>query len=1294
MPLQFTEDAIRRLPPPIVAKLQSLIARIRRVLWLRGLFFTVAAAGAALLAVMAVDAAFDIESTLVRALLSASGLAAVAWVAWRHLVRPLRRTVSLAAVARLVEIRHPEMQERISTAVELLASDDPASYRGSEELLAEVVKSAVVDVDQVNPEAEFSSAPAVWPKRLALAAAAVLVLVLVIWPRHGSTLLARALLPFANIGSASSFELRVITKNVTVAAGEPVTILVAAKGKAARRVDLVRQTGGAEPATERLMPEVSAQVQPDETAFALHIPAAQESFTYHVTAGRARSEKFAITVLQRPEFDALQVTYTYPAYTGLAPKTDPDSAGDLMALVGTRVDVVGRLTRPATSATIVYDQTENQGPPATVGMDGTTPVVRWSAVLEPTTNYRWRMQIKGEQEIDGRPREGLLRSIADEPPAVVIDSPVDRELTLKPNDTLPVIYTAADDFGLAAVDLQLQLEGRGQTLVSAPLPDRDPTEAQLWHGTAKLDLSRLPLAGVNSIRLRVRVSDTLPADMTGPQTGVSDEVVIRLNWGAQSFAEQTVAKQEKQLRKEIDKLKNDLWDQRAKAEQKMWQLRERDDMKADQLQQLEQLTQRAAQTANQMKELADKMEKSAFAERAAALEKAAESMVQPASEDLQRIPQTDSRQERSQAAEAARDKLETAAKSLDSVLENLWQDQQQAQQVAKLDSLARQQQQLADQAREASPNQPPQTPATPENTPPNAQDTASTQPATQPPATSPENTAQQAQQQAQHQAQQQAQNSQQPQASAQPPPTPEEQAKAFEKWQQQQEQVQRDTQNFANQLENNNPQGRQDQLQALAEKAQSLAAQAEALAQQQDAVEQTTQSAQSQPTPAQTARAAQQQADISAKSAELAQQLQQLREQSRQELGQNGPALQNTQTAAQALEAAAETGQEATRELSRAASQQSQPQSANNPPAGAENQPAKSESGENQSGENQSGENQPGESQSGENQPGENQSGEKQSGENQASPAQSGETPASGAEMPSGSEPSGQPKNAPTEQNGQISSSTPSGSEPAGAEGQPTPATAEGAPEGTPASDAAAAGNGEPASAVAQTSQSLDAAAAALKEAAQALSAQASGLADEAKALANASSQTKQAAQAGQQAREAGQQAGQQAADQARQAGQNPQQAAQQAANAATAQSLGQNAAEPAQQAANNLALAAAHAAAAAQVSPEALQSQNMGQHGKPTQSQGQPSPNQNMANNPDQQSQQPGEASDKQSLQSTKGYELPPELAKLGITADDWARLRGLVQSNSDAADGDKIPAEYRDLVKGYFRALATGQK
>ena len=693
-------ENIERLPAAIVDKLRGVVARIRRVFWLRGAWLTVAAALAGVLAVMAVDALLDLESVAVRSVLSLAALTFALAVAWRFWVRPLSRRPSLASVARMVEIHHPEMEERISTAVELLGREHVAGTRGSEELLDAVVKSAVGDAVAVRPEAEFSSAAARWPKRLALAALVVLAGALAVWPFHTGILLLRALVPFADIGNASSFQLRMITRDLTVAEGDPLSLLVAARGRLKSRVDLHQVQSDGQRTIERMAEEVSSQAESGETVHSLHIPAAKTDFRYHVTAGRARTREFGVTVLKRPDVAMLRAAFTFPEYTGLPPRLDENSSGDFIALPGTRIDTTAVLTLPATAATLAYDQTEEAGPPVSIGRD--PPEARWSATLTPGMNIRWRLMLKGEQDIDGRSREGLIRAAEDLSPDVVIDSPLDRELSLRPNEILPVVYTAADDFGFSAVDLRVRIDGRAETVLPAALPAKDASIPQTWHGTAALDLSKLPLAGIDTVRLRLRVSDNLPSELNGPQTASSDELVIRLDWGARAFAEQTVAKQDELLRRELEKVRDDLHEERARADEKMHQLRNRDDLKPEHLEQLEQLTAQTAQTAVEMRQLAEKMEHSAFADRAGAIANAAEEMVQPASEALQQIPQSDDQQQRSDAAEQARNQLAEAIKATERALGNLPQDNQQAGQAAQLASLAQRQQQLANAARDAA----------------------------------------------------------------------------------------------------------------------------------------------------------------------------------------------------------------------------------------------------------------------------------------------------------------------------------------------------------------------------------------------------------------------------------------------------------------------------------------------------------------------------------------------------------------------------------------------------------------
>ena len=1205
----LTEDAIRRLPEPIVAKLRSLIARIRRVLWWRGCWLTLAALVASLIAVMAIDAAFDLESKLWRCLLSAAGLGVVSVVAWRTLIQPLRRTLGLAQVARMVEIHHPEMHERISTAVELLGSTDAASLRGSDELLAEVVKSAVIDVGTVTPEKEYSSLPMLWPKRLGAAALAILAVILIGWPFQGGILLARAVLPLANIGSATSSDLRMITQNATVVEGAPITLLVAAKGKSAQRLELRRESASSPdgPATstpqiERMVVQTNATgAQPGETVFALTLPRVPSSFRYAATSGRARSKEFFVEVLHRPDITNVSVRYTFPAYTGLAPKIDPDSLGDISAITGTMVEVTATLSHPAAAATLVYDQTENAGPDVSLVNEGPHPLARWSAELAPGMNYRWTLHPKGAGELLGKPASGTLKALEDLPPAVVIDSPIDRELSLRPNEWLPIVYSAADDYSLSAVDVIVKLDGRGTRIIPMPLPEKDPLVAQTWRGTAAVDLSKLPLAGANELFITLRVTDSLPPSLNGPQTATSDPILVRLNWGAESFARQTVNKQEEQLRRELEQLRTDLWDQQRQASEKARQLRDPEPMNSERLDQLEKLTARTALSASQLKEIAQKAQQSAFAERADAIAETAKTHVEGAATSLQKIPQSDQPEERSASAELAQNQLEKAARELDEILASFQQDRQEGQELGELASLAREQQSLADQAAQAAPNPPTPKPAatnseitaTRESTPPPTAPTApsetaapsapNTAPSPPPPAVANEATSN---------------------PLIDPAATPEQRTEAFERWLQHQDDVEHRSQNVANQFQQKLPLDRQSDLADLATQARDLAGQAAALAARQDQLAQQAQSA-GDSTPAAAAAAAppgsppaasaakaiemaREQGAVAATAGQLADSLKKLQHDSASTLKQNGKADVQAEAAAATLAAAATTGREASGSLAKE--------------AGVPLEPIPSE----------------------------------------ATPSVAAPAPNSGGPTP--------------------------GETPMPADSPPDARTSQ--------------------QAVKQTGESLDAAATALSEMARALTSQAEGAAAATQALSAATTQTKQASDAG----DAAQQAGREAAQQTLEKTQGSAEASMAAASAARLQSLAATAATPAQQAATHLAMAAATAQAAMGVPENALGQQNMGKKGSPKPGDGQQGQGQTAAEDKNS-SQKPGsEASDKAGLQTSQDYGLPPELAKLGMSPDDWSRLRGLITSGSDGtSEGSQVPAEYRELVKGYFRALST---
>ncbi len=187
------------LPQPIVKKLEAVIRRIRRVMLLRGLLGLAAAILATLLALMAVDASVILSSEAARWLLTLGGLAAILLAGAWFISRPLRWKIGLAAIAQVVETQHPELQERISSTVELrgLTGSGEAGGQtsprtlsaGSEELIAALAEEATLEAGHVDPRKEVSTRSA-RPFLLAAAAlAGVLGLIFALWPRHASVVL-------------------------------------------------------------------------------------------------------------------------------------------------------------------------------------------------------------------------------------------------------------------------------------------------------------------------------------------------------------------------------------------------------------------------------------------------------------------------------------------------------------------------------------------------------------------------------------------------------------------------------------------------------------------------------------------------------------------------------------------------------------------------------------------------------------------------------------------------------------------------------------------------------------------------------------------------------------------------------------------------------------------------------------------------------------------------------------------------------------------------------------------------
>jgi hypothetical protein len=257
------------LPEPIRQRLKAVISRVRGIQLLKGLFATAAALVISLLCVMAVDWAFNVESQTVRWALSLVALAVtlITFCCW--VVRPMSRKISLTNVARWVELHHPEMEERISTAVDLSGRSDA----GSRQLIDEIVKEAVSDAAHLNPRQELTVKAARRPIWTAGVAGALLGLLFLLFPSVAPMLLARAVAPFAKLGNARALQVRFLTPDKqTVIAGDAFSVEAAGKNARGQRAVIILEYPNGEQVREQMNEDGGVKAVEDETGYAFRLP--------------------------------------------------------------------------------------------------------------------------------------------------------------------------------------------------------------------------------------------------------------------------------------------------------------------------------------------------------------------------------------------------------------------------------------------------------------------------------------------------------------------------------------------------------------------------------------------------------------------------------------------------------------------------------------------------------------------------------------------------------------------------------------------------------------------------------------------------------------------------------------------------------------------------------------------------------------------------------------------------------------------------------------------------------------
>lgn len=192
----------------------------------------------------------------------------------------------------------------------------------------------------------------------------------------------------------------------------------------------------------------------------------------------------SMTVPGPPLIGDFVLTYRYPMYTGLTPRTVPGASGDLKALRGSLVEIVARSDRPLASANLVVNGVSR----IPVKVEGNS--LNGSIVLLEGGNYCFETTPPtpaGKEPLP--PQESDPHSITietDEYPSITLQAPEEVKVVME-KEKVGLQYRASDDFGLK--EIRLVLEGKG---VTKNLETFESTsDGQEYRGSYDWDLSAL-----------------------------------------------------------------------------------------------------------------------------------------------------------------------------------------------------------------------------------------------------------------------------------------------------------------------------------------------------------------------------------------------------------------------------------------------------------------------------------------------------------------------------------------------------------------------------------------------------------------------------------------------------------------------------------------------------------------------------------------------------------------------------------------------------------------------------------
>lgn len=457
-----------KVHPELRRKLEEITRQSRRVrraqCWSRfGLVTFLATATATLLFALIIPG-----DKLGMAILG-SYVAFEGWALWRWLLSPMRHPITLEQVALFVDEQHPELDNRIASALEFtdlphLGSSDwliEKFLQETQPLFREVPISSLVDSGKTRRRGMVAYV------MLGLSASTLLFFGQ-FWAPGISFVLPDS------ITSRPALPFTVEPGSKRVREGDNQMVWVRSD-KANRKLKVRWQLGDGAWQTGEM-----SQSGTDKVYFH-QFSDIHWDINYEVQYGGLKSEVYELTVWTPPEVDSIDLTYTYPEYLGEEPREVPNS-GNIAALEGSEVAMAVSTNKKLAQAEMVYKNGDR------IPLKEKNDML-WVYDLTLVKSGTYHIELTDLEGAESEYNSEYNITVEkDRAPEIRIQFPRgDSEVTML--DEIPFDFEVTDDYGFANYGLQYEISGKEPVRIVLSKDDNSLMAAEGHHEMFLEDLT-------------------------------------------------------------------------------------------------------------------------------------------------------------------------------------------------------------------------------------------------------------------------------------------------------------------------------------------------------------------------------------------------------------------------------------------------------------------------------------------------------------------------------------------------------------------------------------------------------------------------------------------------------------------------------------------------------------------------------------------------------------------------------------------------------------------------------------